>query len=479
MTASPAFAADAARDGEPTAAAAPSRDSLAGGIVPLGYEIVDLAGFLDGIDAAGRRNLAQIGPLQDGIATIETATASLSDGFGALRDTASDLETAAKERVLRIEANAMRVRQLGDWGARIGTRAGELEEVLAAILKGKDQIARIARQVNILAVNASIEAARAGEAGRGFAVVAEAIGDLSRQTAQATRRIGEGIGALDDWTRTLREDSERLAPEFRGSVASAEESLAAVRTISISMADSLTRIDALRDSVEQVRATGEALKPVTATVAEVAENTATGVHEAHDRATRIMDGCEALLLAAVERGEGGDETPFIDHVGNVAARVAARFEAGLAAGEITEAALFSEDYAPVPESDPLQHVTPFTAFSDAVIPPIIEPALLFDPRVVFVIPADRNGYVPTHNAEFSHPQGDDPAWNAAHSRNRRIFDDRVGRRVGKNRKPFLLQLYRRNMGAEGVVLMKDVSVPVFVRGRHWGCVRMGYRDARR
>jgi methyl-accepting chemotaxis protein len=28
------------------------------------------------------------------------------------------------------------------------------------------------------------------------------------------------------------------------------------------------------------------------------------------------------------------------------------------------------------------------------------------------------------------------------------------------------------------VLMKDLSSPIFVRGRHWGAFRMGFRQAR-
>ena len=41
---------------------------------------------------------------------------------------------------------------------------------------------------------------------------------------------------------------------------------------------------------------------------------------------------------------------------------------------------------------------------------------------------------------------------------------------------FLLQTYRRNMGGGTFVLMKDRSAPIFVRGRHWGAFRIGFRQ---
>jgi methyl-accepting chemotaxis protein len=88
---------------------------------------------------------------------------------------------------------------------------------------------------------------------------------------------------------------------------------------------------------------------------------------------------------------------------------------------------------------------------------------------------DRNGYLPTHNRKYSQPQGADPVWNNANCRNRRIFNDRTGLRAGRNTEPFLLQTYRRDMGGGQFVMMKDISAPIIVQGRHWGGLRIGYR----
>ncbi len=118
----------------------------------------------------------------------------------------------------------------------------------------------------------------------------------------------------------------------------------------------------------------------------------------------------------------------------------------------------------------------FTSLTDRLLPAIQEPLLTLTDKVVFCVALDRNGYLPTHNRTFSEPQRPgDPAWNAAHCRNRRIFNDRVGLTAGRNTQPFLLQAYRRDMGNGTYTLMKDCSAPIQVAGRHWGALRLAYR----
>jgi methyl-accepting chemotaxis protein len=57
------------------------------------------------------------------------------------------------------------------------------------------------------------------------------------------------------------------------------------------------------------------------------------------------------------------------------------------------------------------------------------------------------------------------------NRTKRIFNDRTGLAAAQNTAPFLIQKYQRDTGET----MADLSVPIFIDGRHWGAVRIGYR----
>jgi methyl-accepting chemotaxis protein len=145
-------------------------------------------------------------------------------------------------------------------------------------------------------------------------------------------------------------------------------------------------------------------------------------------------------------------------------------------GSVRRDAVFDTDYKPLPGTDPAQYSTAYLPVFERILPSVIEKVLASDPNIAFCLPIDRNGYIPVHNRIYSQPQrADDPVWNAANARNKRIFDDRAGITAARSTRPFIVQAYARDMGGGKIVMMQEVDAPIRILGRHWGGLRTAYR----
>jgi hypothetical protein len=152
--------------------------------------------------------------------------------------------------------------------------------------------------------------------------------------------------------------------------------------------------------------------------------------------------------------------------------VSDQFNLLLTSGKLSVPQLFDTFYIPMPDTSPQKFHTQYDRITDGVLRPIIDKYLALDKRIVFVVPVDVNGYLPTHNSRYSRPLtgvGDtDTKWNRA----KRIFSDRTGLAAAHNKDAYLLQRYSRDTGE----VMSDLSVPVVVQNRHWGAIRIGYKQ---
>ncbi len=75
------------------------------------------------------------------------------------------------------------------------------------------EIEGIAKQTNLLALNAAIEAARAGEAGRGFAVVADEVRDLSGRTNHFSHQIRGSLATIQSTIEETENAINKMAAQ--------------------------------------------------------------------------------------------------------------------------------------------------------------------------------------------------------------------------------------------------------------------------
>ncbi len=423
------------------------------------------------------------------VAHQETLFAHLRQLTHGLRDSIGQIDTAGRETsqvtgeaaaqssrsLTAVAASLDEIQQLVTSVQGIEERLGSLEGSLNAVRGMSRHIQGIARQTNLLALNATIEAARAGEAGKGFSVVATEVKTLARQTDTATTGIDGTVGELSNNIGQLISSSNATIG-IAGSVNQGVGIInGALEGFNVAMGTVGAKVDSISGAAsDSLSHCQEVLGEIDSFFAGV-KSTSETLKRADDRVRAVLEHGEQLMNLVAGAGLPTGDSAFIQKVVETAAQIGGLFEQAVDSGRIGIGDLFDESYQPIPGSNPPQVLTRFTKFTDSVLPALQEPMLGFDSRVAFCVAVDRNGYLPTHNLKFSKPQGKDTAWNNANCRNRRLFNDRTGLRAGRNTQPFLLQTYRRDMGGEQFVLMKDLSAPILVKGRHWGGLRLGYR----
>ncbi|MFO1319576.1 MAG: methyl-accepting chemotaxis protein [Burkholderiales bacterium] len=383
--------------------------------------------------------------------------------------------TELTDALLRSADNAKRASSLAEDTGQLARGGGEsmdrLVEAIAAIEQSSRRIEsivglinEIAFQTNILSLNAAVEAARAGEQGRSFAVVASEVRSLATRCAAAAQDIksiiGESIGHIRHGQQLATETDNKIERIVTGAL----ESASVISEIS-------------RATVQQTHA----VRLVQSEVAKLE----TFTRENNELAGSLSSNADTLRKLADYMGDAvglfvlpdrrKDSHPIHGEMRQIAAGAAKAIgnvlESAVRARQISLDALFDEDYEPVPDTKPQKFVTQFDRLTDRIFPAVQEPLLDVHPGIVYAGAVDRNGYFPTHNRKFSHAMTGNYEVDLKQSRTKRIFDDRVGITCGRHEEPARLQTYRRDTGE----LMFDMSVPIYVAGRHWGGFRLGYR----
>ncbi len=448
----------------------------------LGVAIADIVGLISDLSEDGQRQSQATRGVIEAAREMSAATATLdkvmAETLSAAHDTRDVIGNSAKILGDVVQSSARTMNALGDGALKVRETLVAVEATTARVNAASASIGQIARETKLLALNASVEAARAGEAGAGFAIIAQAVKTLADQIHGFSGEITTQLASMKDALAQLQVQAQAnadAANEAAGHTAAATEATESLARV-VGSADALVKgIESMRgpveSNVEGFAAVQNGLDGLSQSIARSKSH----LDAAEKRAESILTISEEFILFVADSGVETADTPFIDEVRAQADRISALFESAVAAGEITMSDLFDTNYREIPGSNPKQVMTRFTAFTDRVLPAIQEPVLKIDPRVTFCAAVDRNGYLPTHNKIYSHPQGPDPVWNVSNCRNRRIFDDRTGLSAGRNTKPFLVQTYRRDMGGGKFALMKDCSAPIFVNGKHWGGLRLAYK----
>ncbi len=145
---------------------------------------------------------------------------------------------------------------------RIIQAMGKIKESVQGYISMTDSIDKIARQTNMLSLNAGIEAAKAGEAGKGFNVVAEKVRNLAFQSqtavskaeknaseiTEATENIHQMVKEINELAVMLRDISDKTMKGIEQTIDSGEEIGTAMNLVT----DMASEMNSLLDSANRM-----------------------------------------------------------------------------------------------------------------------------------------------------------------------------------------------------------------------------------
>jgi methyl-accepting chemotaxis protein len=163
----------------------------------------------------------------------------------------------------------------------------ELSGASASLGDMAEDVGKLARQTNLLSINAAIEAARAGDSGRGFAVVAAEVRRLSAESGDTGRRIGEQVNGFGERMRGALKQADEHAQHDNAGIRRSEDTIRAV------IADVDGAVTQLNERAAQLRARGESVR------AQVEQLMV--AFQFQDRVSQILDQVSVSIHTATQR----------------------------------------------------------------------------------------------------------------------------------------------------------------------------------
>ncbi|MDO6515197.1 methyl-accepting chemotaxis protein [Neptuniibacter sp. 2_MG-2023] len=376
----------------------------------------------------------------------------------------NDVRGSSSE-LLKVQEQVEAIHQLvSEFQTKIASLHANSQNITQILL----MVQEFSEQTNLLALNASIEAARAGDAGRGFAVVADEVRGLAQKVGSATSEIDKNISQMS----SLVSDTGSSAKNILGYVESTGQFIEQTNIQFGQLVTDFEQVDGqlsgISAAIDELSYTNKSshkqVDLITKISAEIKQEMEHSQSFSNDLEVSTEESQE--LLSRFIIGYGAFESIIVKGRGFHSELQGLLEELGQRCN------IFDTNYQRVnPDQQPAKFVTSCTDKFDGCFQAVIDRFVELNSEFIYTVLVDQRGYIATHHKKVSKPMTGDFSIDNLQSRNRRIFfDTRSEQRRATHTQSFLMQTYIRDTGE----ILNELSIPVFVGGRHWGALIMGF-----
>ncbi len=272
-------------------------------VTEIGQSSTNLSQGAERISTASREvakaSQYQTDATQSMAAAIEEMTVSINHISDSANDTQQSSLTSvglSEDGFGRVETASHEIKEIASTVSDASGRIRKLEERANQISSIAGVIKDIAKQTNLLALNAAIEAARAGEQGRGFAVVADEVRKLAERTSTATVEIEKMIAAIQSDTVQVVGVMDAALPQVAASVKAAEGAAESLRKIKDGAQTTLASIREVADATKEQSIASASIAQRVEQIAQMVEETTAAMQSTSETAADMEKISSELTL---------------------------------------------------------------------------------------------------------------------------------------------------------------------------------------
>lgn len=238
------------------------------------------------------------------------STSNVATRISEMASLTDEVNKNAQEKSRSINKNLQEVQVISE---KIKTKDEEIVERLNKAIEGLRKriadtkkveeiqqmtqgISDVARQTNLLSLNASIEAARAGEMGKGFAVVAGEIGNLANSSAEMASNIETVSSEVLAIVAQLVESAEEVSNVMLEiTKENSEEKISILTSYSEALKDCYEAISNVADSSFEISSAIEKIKDAMTAIDASVEENSQGISSVADESAGLVTASNDVL----------------------------------------------------------------------------------------------------------------------------------------------------------------------------------------